>query len=115
MGLGPWPESQAAHNPSKSLTAHRKGTHIVGDLLHLVLLHKKHFGDLLTRSLEDSGNQRVIGVLQLLFLWNHTHSQEQPGVRPEAFLTVRSGQLRGPDGPGHLEDVASYVRRLNCE
>lgn len=42
--------------------------HVIGDFLHLVLLHKKHFGDLLTWSLEDSGNQRVIGVLQLLFL-----------------------------------------------
>ena len=33
-----------------------KGTHIIGNFLHLVLLHQEHFGDLLTWALEDPGN-----------------------------------------------------------
>lgn len=43
-----------------------KRAHVIGDLLHLVLLHQENFGDLFTWSLEDAGDQRVVGVLQLL-------------------------------------------------
>lgn len=43
-----------------------KGAHVIGDLFHLVLLHQENFGDLFTWALEDAGDQRVVGVLQLL-------------------------------------------------
>lgn len=74
---------QANPHPAEDRPLDQKGTHVIGDFLHLILLHKEHFRDLLTWALEYSGNQRVIGVLQLLFLWNHTaRSRPEFGLKP---------------------------------
>lgn len=56
-------------------------THIIGDFLHLVLLHEEYLGDLLTGALQDAGDQGVISGPQLLLFCNETstslHHQSQ--------------------------------------